>query len=179
MTDREAILQGILDDRASNTPRMIYADFLDDCGSGDVDAATVEFIRASCREGANKETAHAWLMENWRRLVPTFMAKWCRAQFFETDYAMHTRKMQACAMVWYSVSGDLRNCVTWLYFDRGFVSRIWSPSYHVETKCPASVAKDQPLLNLIALPPTCQPQLVRDRRFYQGEMFPTKAEVPA
>lgn len=165
MTDREALLQAILDSRDENVPRLIYADWLEENRTSDADTATVEFIRASCGENGRRDGS-AWLEGNWQRLVPTFLNKWCRRQMFGTDYHMsrNTKRPAAIAAVWYSVNRELRTSKAWLYFDRGFVSRLWSPSYHVLDKTPPSLAKDQPLLNLLALPATARPQLLRDRK---------------
>ncbi len=58
------------------TTRLTFADWLDDYGAGDLDAATAEFVRASCRGVEVNGTqmarpAYAWLEANWPRLVPT------------------------------------------------------------------------------------------------------------
>lgn len=44
MTDRELLLQGILDDPADDAPRLIYADWLEDHG----ETAHAELIRVQC-----------------------------------------------------------------------------------------------------------------------------------
>jgi uncharacterized protein (TIGR02996 family) len=76
MTHDEAFLREIRDEPDSDTPRLIYADWLEDHGQG----ARAEFIRVQCeraRPGADParaaelETPWAWhlLVENWEAWV--------------------------------------------------------------------------------------------------------------
>ena len=56
-----------------DTIRLAYADWLDEYGSGDLDRATVEFIRISCTPKSTKRmprAAYIWLHDNWPRLLP-------------------------------------------------------------------------------------------------------------
>lgn len=75
--DREALLRAIKAHPNENTPRLMYADWLEEFGEGDRDAATVDFIRLSCGvAGAKKgdpmpRAVYPWLAHNWKRLVPT------------------------------------------------------------------------------------------------------------
>ncbi len=78
------------------TPRAIYADWLEERSfpRGDIDVATCEFIRLSCRKPNSRQTAaeDRWLHANWRRLLPTIYgnghltkmssrdSRWCRLQ---------------------------------------------------------------------------------------------------
>ncbi len=168
MNTQHALLQGILDSRADNLPRLVYADWLEENCVNDVDVATVEFIRVSC--GKPREQTILWLKDNWHRLAPTFLKRWCRRDMFPNDYGMHAKHMRASMVVWYGVDRQYRQARTWLYFDRGFVAKVFSPSYHVMNKVPASITKDQPLLNLLNMPTTAKPQLARDRRLYQTQI---------
>lgn len=83
--DREALLAAIAAAPADDLPRLVYADWLEEGnGSGDRDAATVEFIRATCglvtTAGKPRKVmttaAGLWLELNWRRLVPGLTAGW-------------------------------------------------------------------------------------------------------
>lgn len=79
MTEREALLAAIRESPDNDLPRLIYADYLDEHGSRGRDAATVEFIRISCKY-MNAQVkimpreAYPWIEANWRRLVPAVLA---------------------------------------------------------------------------------------------------------
>lgn len=81
VTDREALLEAIRANSDEDTPRLVYADWLDADGSGDLDRATAEFVRVSCamKPPAGRKVmpaaAYAWLRGNWRRLVPSVFEK--------------------------------------------------------------------------------------------------------
>ena len=78
-TDRDALLKAIKTaDAKEVTPRLVYADWLEEFGTDDVAAATIEFIRLSCKvtSGWNKtmpRAAYPWLKHNWQRLVPNLL----------------------------------------------------------------------------------------------------------
>jgi len=88
MTDQVALLEAIRAHPRENTPRLMYADWLDDHGTCDRDAATAEFIRLAL--GPTKHTrqwphaAYKWLLNcktgtamrpgSWYRLVPALCA---------------------------------------------------------------------------------------------------------
>ncbi len=79
MSERAALLTAIRDHLDDDTPRLVYADWLDEHPESDRDTATAEFIRASCL-GRNHATgymprkAYQWLHGNWMRLVPLTLA---------------------------------------------------------------------------------------------------------
>ncbi len=80
MTDRLLLLKAIDENYTEDTPRLMYADWLDEHGTGDLDKATSEFVRVSCsrRVGSGKrmpKEAYKWLDDNWVRLVPTLVAQ--------------------------------------------------------------------------------------------------------
>lgn len=75
MTDRLALLRAILAAPDDDTPRLIYADWLDEHGTTDADEARVEYIRLTCGKGqpaAIRPPEATWLDANWRRLVVRF-----------------------------------------------------------------------------------------------------------
>lgn len=76
--DAAALLEAIRKRPAEDTPRLIYADWLEEHGSTDKDRATVEFIRLSCDMAKPKPVmptaAYRWLDANWQRLVPATLA---------------------------------------------------------------------------------------------------------
>lgn len=84
MTDRESLLAAIKANPRDDLPRLVYADWLDEFGTTDLDAATSEFIRASVAfKGGQKHpvglggtmapAGYEWLHDNWHRLVPCLM----------------------------------------------------------------------------------------------------------
>jgi uncharacterized protein (TIGR02996 family) len=82
VTERELLIDAIRRHQYDDTPRLVYADWLDEHAERDFDRATAEFIRLSCRpfHGASytpPRQACAWLNLNWWRLVPALMAEHC------------------------------------------------------------------------------------------------------
>ncbi|MBP3953684.1 TIGR02996 domain-containing protein [Gemmata sp. G18] len=91
MNERSAFLTAIREQPGDDTPRLVFADWLDENAETDRDRATAEFIRVSClgrntasgfmpRQayqwlGAEPEHAHAPGARNWMRLVPTVLAR--------------------------------------------------------------------------------------------------------
>lgn len=82
MTDRESLLAAIRANPRGDLPRLVYADWLDENGTTDLDAATSEFIRKSVAfkgkqkcpvglHGMMAPAAYEWLHDNWHRLVPS------------------------------------------------------------------------------------------------------------
>lgn len=101
MSDKQALLAAIRANPDEDTPRLMYADYLDEHGAGDLDRATAEFIRLSCPMRAPKNgwekpamprDCYPWLRDlryhevsnpawpapivvaNYRRFVPGLLA---------------------------------------------------------------------------------------------------------
>src|SRR5918994_3068406 len=74
MTDRDAFLQAICVAPDDDTPRLVFADWLDEHG----DAKRAEFIRASCELEQVEEFGPRWraLCERTRKLLDPNRAKW-------------------------------------------------------------------------------------------------------
>lgn len=77
MTERQAFVNAIKAHPRDFTPRLVFADWLDEQPDPtDLDRATAEFIRISCKATNHKTStvmpkeAYPWLHENWRRLIP-------------------------------------------------------------------------------------------------------------
>jgi uncharacterized protein (TIGR02996 family) len=74
MDDKQALLQSIRNYPDEDMPRLMFADYLDENITSDLDKSTAEFIRMSCRL-QNKKRQYTdegkWLGENWSRLVPS------------------------------------------------------------------------------------------------------------
>lgn len=84
MTDRDSLLAAIRANPRDDLPRLVYADWLDENGTTDLDVATSEFIRKSVAFkgkqkhpvgliGAMAPAGYEWLHDNWSRLVPGLM----------------------------------------------------------------------------------------------------------
>lgn len=75
MTDYAAMCGAIRLQPDDDTPRLIFADLLDELNESDWDRATAEFIRLSCK-GSKKMPSEAaeWLKVNWKRLIPNTVA---------------------------------------------------------------------------------------------------------
>lgn len=77
-SDRLGFLRSISRSPGDDTTRLAYADWLQENGSGDLDAATAEFIQAGCRLGGSQSLmakgGYDWLDANWPRLIPSVMA---------------------------------------------------------------------------------------------------------
>lgn len=79
MSEREALTAACLANPHENTPRLLLADFLEEFGTSDQDAARVEWIRLTCaknrcdwmeKSGRRLRGEPYWLMANWPRLWP-------------------------------------------------------------------------------------------------------------
>jgi uncharacterized protein (TIGR02996 family) len=76
--DRLAFLRAIASSPDDDTPRLVFADWLDEHAAADADRARAEFLRLSCRSRPKARITKAeqdWLAEHWRRLVPATSAR--------------------------------------------------------------------------------------------------------
>lgn len=108
MTDREPLLAAIKANPKDHLPRLVYADWLDEFGNTDQDAATAEFIRLACR--MEKRTVkimprdvYPWLGMNWQRLVPDLVPLFASVPIDKTSKTVET----------YQVYNDHRLTVYW------------------------------------------------------------------
>ncbi len=79
MTERLALLSAILAAPDDDLPRLVFADWLEEHGTTDADAARVEFIRLGCKGKAKTRMTLAegkWLDANWKRLLVHTLAAW-------------------------------------------------------------------------------------------------------
>ncbi len=77
MNQRLALMSAILANPDDDLPRLVFADWLEENGTTDADAARVEFIRLGCKSKAKSRITPAetkWLDANWRRLLGTTVA---------------------------------------------------------------------------------------------------------
>lgn len=141
MDDRQTLLEQIRTSPLDDTVRLVYADWLDDHGSGDLDAATAEFIRVSCSRGGvvMPKPAYAWIHEHWKRLIPTAVAKF-------VNYRVIHKHGRTIFAEWEIVRG--RPNAVRLSYSRGFITRIdaWAP--RIKNNLLPSIRYDQPLTGL-------------------------------
>lgn len=153
--ERKALLLAILASPDDDLPRLVYADWLEEFGVTDLDAATVELIRLSCNSTGKKimpRAAYPWIKENWRRLVPT-LDKYCAR--VSTDGFRDLEFVRGC-LVHTLVRASYLNahgvlvtlspvCSIRLPFRRGFLGFVQSWSHRaVRTIC-HRIRQDQPL----------------------------------
>lgn len=82
MTEREQLLSAIKASPKEDMPRLLYADWLEEFGTTDLDNATVDFIRMSCdlKNGGRRHSdlmpraVYPWLEANKYRLIPSVVA---------------------------------------------------------------------------------------------------------
>ncbi len=76
MEDREALLDAIEMNPGEDIPRLMYADCLFEDPKSDLDEATVEFIKISCRNKEKKiqyRDEGKWVHSNWQRIIPSLV----------------------------------------------------------------------------------------------------------
>ncbi|HJZ57073.1 MAG TPA: TIGR02996 domain-containing protein [Gemmataceae bacterium] len=133
MTDRLSLLRAILANPAENTPRLMYADWLEENGTTPADAARVEFIRLWYRSKSGLRSTTkaiaAWLTEHWRRLWPSFPEAGARAQGRVLTVQFVGRRRRTVKA----------------YFARGFAERVQFGDGEAYTWAGTAVATDEPL----------------------------------
>lgn len=82
MSTRAELLDAIRARPEEDTPRLMYADWLDEHGDCDRDTATAEFIRLCCDNRQGKRTrmplaAYKWLLDPAKPDPPHDRAGWC------------------------------------------------------------------------------------------------------
>lgn len=131
MTDRESLLAAIKANPRDDLPRLVYADWLDEFGAADLDAATSEFIRASVAfkgkqkypagvNGTMAPAGYKWLDDNWHRLVPNLVRHTPARYFSRTG-----RRMWVMVMVPIGRREQLRLTMVSLEFDNGWLGGAW------------------------------------------------------
>ncbi|AMV30081.1 hypothetical protein VT84_37150 [Gemmata sp. SH-PL17] len=164
MSERAALLTAIRNHLDDDTPRLVYADWLDEHAVDDRDRATAEFIRASCL-GRNHPTgymprkAYKWIGEHWRRLLPLTLGHhvptwWTigrdAAQVTEDVRWMRSgREIQAHMHLPAGPhAGDLKWHAVQFEFNRGFLQWARAYSYHVTERLRGPILADQPFAQL-------------------------------
>jgi uncharacterized protein (TIGR02996 family) len=152
--NRHRHLAGILAEPGCNVRRLVYADWLDEFGRGDLDAATAEFIRVSCERDADKagrmpRLAYTWLKANWHRLIPSLRPHFLSSRL--QGRTLHARVQISVLAPQTDGNPAFRQPVV-LEFWRGFLARL--TLLGVGGFCPVlaehaqGLLRDQPLLTV-------------------------------
>lgn len=156
MTDRESLLAAIKATPRDDLPRLVYADWLDENGTSDLDAATSEFIRASVAfkgkqkhpvglNGMMAPAGYEWLNDNWHRLVPNLVRHTPVRNFFRTGRRLWTQVMAPIGR-----REQLRLTVVNLEFDNGWLGHAWwyIQSFGIGRWVYEVIKQDQPQANM-------------------------------
>lgn len=148
MSDRLALLRGILANPDDDLRRLVYADWLDDHGTTDADKARAEFIRLACNMKAKTMISRAetkWLDQHWTRVVPqivnlhayarrVYMFREGRRLRLDIDFRVGNKPPQ---------SGTL-----YVDFMRGFISQVRFGGRFTYERAWKAAATDGPLAEL-------------------------------
>ncbi len=115
MTDRQAMLQDVLDNPADDAPRLIYADWLDENDEGE----RAEFIRLQCQYP--KQTELQIIVSNfygdeWREANQPYPTIGSRSP---ADRFRHLPGIASMFRDWTKFAVG-----SWLHYHRGFISHI-------------------------------------------------------
>lgn len=152
---RAMLLRAIVADRDDDTPRLAYADHLDEHGTTDCDRATAEFIRLDCDGVFKRENSpvprrvRAWLYACCERLVPSLMALSDEPYWAPPEpYYAHSGRY-TFVRLWLPGRVTRRECyVVALRYRRGFVDRCICRSDHAALLTYPALLADQPLATL-------------------------------
>ena len=124
MTDAAALLAAICDRPDDDTPRLVFADWLDDHAASDADRARVELIRLwfSLQPGmrSTTRTLSDWLVRNWRRLWPRVAVAANAHRGVRLGAKGRVLRGQ---LAWYSNNGIASSDLK-VHFDRGSAERV-------------------------------------------------------
>lgn len=150
MTERDAFMAAIKAHPHDDTPRLVFADFLDELPEPtDLDRATSEFIRVSCGKYVKSKDqermhrdAYPWLNTNWRRLLPTLMAKDAGPVCFK--WKRMGRDVHLFAPLTGNPNSYWRNAVQ-IEFWKGIVRRVWFYTHELREIAESLILADQPI----------------------------------
>ena len=164
MNERASFLHAIELHRHDDTPRLVFADWLDEHGHCDRDRATAEFIRVSClgrnhASGYMPRKAYEWIGEHWRRLVPLTLGHHVSTWWTigpepeqvnqDVKWMRSGREIQAHMRLPAGPhAGDLKWYAVQFEFNRGFLQWARAYSYHVTERLRGPILADQPFAQL-------------------------------
>lgn len=124
MSDESAFLAGIRAELKDDLRRLVFADWLEEHGTSDADAARVEFIRLGCKSKAKTAITPKegeWLDENWQRLLGNTLAVEFPKQ---EEYEWNRKGRHLRLAVPWTDDGWRKRSVVVFSFMRGFAVRI-------------------------------------------------------
>lgn len=153
MDERFAMLRAILAEPEDDIRRLAFADWLDEIGTTDHDAARAEYIRISCKMLNGKRPIQRdeseWLRTNWRRLFPSLVAASNRFSIVEF---LKGRYLEANV---YGEQGT--SWCSWVIveFRRGFAARVRFKKGTAYRRLRDAIAADDPICTIgpYELPP--------------------------
>lgn len=152
MDTRQALLDAIRAAPTDDTPRLVFADWLDEFGQDDRDRATAEFIRVSC-DGRTRggyggrgmaTNGYAWVGRHWKRLVPAVTGGPAAREWFwfrEGSWVTVTWRIRRPGRATVGRTSRLR-------FLRGFLVRAELPSILTVAVLGPLLQADQPLAKI-------------------------------
>lgn len=144
MDDRHALLRAIVANPAENSLRLAYADWLEEHGTSEADAARVEFVRLwfKMKPGLRSTTRAiaAWLNDHWRRLWPSAAGLADHAQ----THARAQGRSLTCRL-WWEADGVVMTAGCKAYFDRGFAETVQFGVRHGYERFWRAFAADDPI----------------------------------
>ncbi|MBA4192237.1 MAG: hypothetical protein C0467_30070 [Planctomycetaceae bacterium] len=159
MSNRETLLGAIKANPHENTPRLVYADWLEEFGAGDLDAATVEFIRVSCgsryKPGMSMPApAYQWIEGHWPRLIPAVLMEHVvipQSPMFQRDGRkiwFPFRGRDRCEKTGELIPWKKSRSTEW-WFHRGFVEGVRIFASHAYAFLRPLVEVDQPIARFL------------------------------
>jgi uncharacterized protein (TIGR02996 family) len=92
MTDAPAFFRAIEAEPDDDTPRLVYADWLDENAASDADRARAEFIRVQCaRERETRRARRARLLAREGALLEEYQDEWATAYPVRVPRSVYTR----------------------------------------------------------------------------------------
>jgi uncharacterized protein (TIGR02996 family) len=149
MNEREALLAAIRENWRENTPRLVFADWLEEHGSDEWDKATCELIRLSQRR--TKSEVIRWLEHKyrWQIFVPTLLKATPRLRYCRAVARMHGEPRMDLAFQ-YVAKGmdDWRSGWIGLVWEKGFVRSYRSATPFLKRMAEPILALDCPLVQI-------------------------------
>ncbi len=144
MSERIALLKAILAAPDDDLPRLVFADWLEENGTSDADAARAEFIRLGCLSKVKLKITSAetkWIDKNWQRLLPTVIA--AAPKRVKPQPARQGRFLRV--LYYWKEAGRTRTTDLSFEFVRGFARRAEFTNGHGYERFWHAVATDEPL----------------------------------
>lgn len=140
MSQRLALPKAILASPDDDLPRLVFADWLEENGTTDADAARVEYLRLSIaaeESTTNTRKVYAWMKPNLLRLLPTVTAL--------GQLTLRRVGVQGLSLKIGEPQPDGAMTGVTIFYTRGFACRIEFPRPDVYERTWQVFATDEPL----------------------------------